>query len=182
MEKEIWKSVVGWEGLYVVSNIGNVMSLDRKSYHKKLKKEISLKGKKLKPSFESGGYAQVVLCKDGKCVTKKIHRIVAITFLDNSKNLPAVNHINGDIKDNRIENLEWCTLKYNSEHSYRVLGRIPINGQFHSKAKLTETQVIEIRNKYIPYKYSFKKLGDEYGVDASTISLIIYGKNWKYLK
>ena len=182
MKKEIWKSVAEWDGLYIVSSIGNVKSLDRKSYNKKSKSWSIKSGKKLKPSFCTGGYPQVVLCKEGKCVTKKVHRLVAIAFLGNPDNLPAVNHINGNTKDNRVENLEWCTLKYNTEHSYRVLGRVPIHGQFHNKAKLTESQVIEIRNKYIPYKYSYKKLGDEYGVDQSSIYLIISGKNWKYLK
>lgn len=164
MEK--WRKVVGWETLYGVSNIGRVKSLR--------------KGIILKPSNVLG-YQQVILCRNGKMVSGRVNRLVAIAFIKNPLNKPQVNHINGVRNDDRVENLEWVTESENVKHTYTHLNRIPTHGQTHNKAKLTNEQVREIRLKYKPYKYSYATLGKEYGVDPSAISLIITGKNWKYL-
>jgi hypothetical protein len=163
---EEWKDVVGWEEFYEVSTLGNVRS--------KRKKII------LKPSNVLG-YRQVMLCKDGKRITGRINRLVAKAFIPNPENKPQVNHKNGVRNCDLVENLEWVTESENVQHSYDKLNRLPTHGQTHNKAKLTNDQVREIRGKYIPYKYSYAKIGKEYGVDQSAIFLIIKGKNWKYL-
>lgn len=149
--KEDWKDVAGFEVLYQVSNIGRVKNF--------------ITSKILKPSFCFGGYPQVMISKGcRKFKTFKIHRLVGLAFIDNPENKPFINHKNGDVKDNRVENLEWCSAHENTKHSYDVLNRIPYHGETHDKAKLTNDDVREIRNKYIPYKYSTAKLGKEYGV------------------
>lgn len=111
--EEIWKDIKGYEGLYQVSNLGNVRSFPRKGTHSK---EITI----LKYEFNHKGYKQVGLTKKCKVHTKRIHRLVAETFISNPENKLQVNHINGDKTDNRVENLEWCTNEYNMAHSWKI--------------------------------------------------------------
>lgn len=99
---EIWKDIPCFEGLYQVSNLGRVKSF-------KLNRE-----KILKLIITHYGYYQVGLNKNAFYV----HRLVAIAFIDNKENKPQVNHINGVKTDNRVENLEWCTAKFNCQHKY----------------------------------------------------------------
>ena len=98
-EEENWRDVVGYKGLYKVSNLGNVKNC--------------LSGRILKSSNDNDGYKQIQLCKNGVRKTYKIHRIVAQAFIENPQNLPCINHKDEDKTNNRVENLEWCTLKYN---------------------------------------------------------------------
>ena len=114
---EIWKPVVGYEGLYEVSNLGRVKSLSRiDSRGHKIKERIL----SIKP--DKDGYSRVYLYKNGKRETKKVHRLVAIVFIPNPNNLPVVTHKIDDFEhrsDNRVENLEWCTVEYNNNYGSR---------------------------------------------------------------
>lgn len=119
MEK--WKDVTGFEGLYQVSNLGNVKSCDRyisagvnanhksQHIHERL---LKLKG--------GGKYIQVILCKNGKCYARLVHRLVAEAFIPNPDNLPCVNHKDENKKNNVADNLEWCTYAYNNSYNDRV--------------------------------------------------------------
>lgn len=98
--KEIWKDVKGFEGLYFVSNKGNVKNN---------------RGKILKPWFKRYGYLDLKLTKNRKQYHKQVHRLVAEAFIPNPKNKPQVNHINGFKFWNTVENLEWVTNKENQE-------------------------------------------------------------------
>ena len=106
--KEIYKDIEGFEGLYQVSNLGRVKSLN---YNHTGKEGV------LTPALNSYGYCKVSLWKNGKMRVKSIHRLVADAFIDNPNNLPCVNHINGVKTDNSVENLEWCTYKENNAHA-----------------------------------------------------------------
>lgn len=121
MEEEIWKDIKGYEGLYQISNLGNVKSLKRITTGKKYGKH-NLKEKILK-FIKSGKYYSVHLCKNGKRQATYVHRLVGIAFLENENNYLDINHKDGDTKNNNVENLEWCNRSYNIKHSYKVLKR-----------------------------------------------------------
>lgn len=113
---EIWKSIQGYEELYEVSNLGNVRSLDRviKSRHNGT---TIRKGRVLTPFYEEKkGYYQVRLSKNGKNKTFRIHRLVALAFLENPFNYTDVNHKDEVKTNNKVNNLEWCTRKYNNNY------------------------------------------------------------------
>lgn len=104
---EIWVSVRGYIGLYQVSNFGRVMSLN---YDKTGKIKL------LKLVLNAQGYYQVCLHKNGVQKIKKVHRLVAEAFIPNPKHLPSINHKDEDKTNNRLSNLEWCTVKYNTNY------------------------------------------------------------------
>ena len=136
MQEEIWKDVKGYEGLYQVSNLGRVRSLGFDKWHK---------GKNLKPSIDSNGcYLFVGLHKKGVATQKYIHRLVAENFIDNPNTLPCINHINEIKTDNRAENLEWCTVKYNSNYGgakkRMIESRLKNNDMEEVKRKIKETK------------------------------------------
>jgi len=119
---EIWKDIKGYEGLYQVSNLGRVKSLDRmvKVYGKR---KMKIDEKILKPAIKRDGYCTVTLLNQGKRKYSRIHRLVAQQFIKNDYNKPEVNHKNGIKTDNRLENLEWMTTQENQNHSIYVLGK-----------------------------------------------------------
>lgn len=110
--KEIWKEIPGYEGMYQVSNLGNVRAMEHLVNSKGGSKRVS-PAKLLSPQFREDGYSSVLLCNNGVHKKWYIHRLVAITFLDNPDNLPEINHIDENPRNNRVNNLEWCTHKYN---------------------------------------------------------------------
>lgn len=120
--KEIWKDIKGYEGLYQVSNLGRVKSLDRwrpvteKTLKKGYKPKMT-KGTILKPSKLKKGYLQVSLQKNGKKKWKRIHQLVAETFIPNLNNYPIINHKDENKQNNLVSNLEWCDYEYNIRYS-----------------------------------------------------------------
>lgn len=114
--KEEWKDIKGYEGLYQISNTGNVKSLERridgKKCHRKLEEKI------LKPIETDRGYLRVKLSRDNKVSKVRIHRLVAEAFIEKPE--LEVNHIDGNKKNNCIENLEWVTSKENKQHAKSI--------------------------------------------------------------
>ena len=125
--KEKWKPIVGYEGLYEVSNMGSVRSLTRvvdfRDRAGKMNQRV-IKGRVLKPQKQRTGYLHVGLSKDGKVTLFRVHRLVAVAFIDNPKGLYEVNHIDEDKTNNRADNLEWCDHKYNNNYGSKK-GHIP---------------------------------------------------------
>lgn len=180
--KEIWKDIKNYEGLYQVSNLGNVKSLHR--YEKLLKPYIN----------EHNGYVYVILYKNKKNKCCRVHRLVAQTFISNYENKPYVNHIDGNKQNNCVSNLEWCTAKENTQHAFKNgLIKIPKGKDNHMYKKYGDKhwnskKVINIDTGKI-YN-SFGEIARELNIiNASNIvanckgkKLSAYGYHWKYLK
>lgn len=129
---EIWKSIIGYENLYEISNIGNVRSLDRYFYDKN-GKIYKRKGVYLTPAKNKYGYLQVSLSNNNKQCSHTIHTLVAKMFIPNPDNKPTVNHKDGNKLNNHYTNLEWATKSEQAMHSLEMnLRKMPNswNGKF----------------------------------------------------
>lgn len=127
---EEWRDIKDFEGLYQISSLGRVRSLDKKVLQKnKFNKTqyVPYKGKILKPQKQINGYETIDLHKQGKFVRKLIHRLVAETFIPNLNNLSYINHKDNNISNNHVDNLEWCTQSYNIQYAYDNGNKIPPN-------------------------------------------------------
>lgn len=123
---EVWKSVLGYEGLYEVSNFGNVITKQR---YVNGPRGLAKRKEHILKSFKSNsGYLRVSLYKNGLEKHFSIHRLVAIAFIPNPENKLEINHINGVKDDNRICNLEWVTKSENEKHAYKTALKRPSCG------------------------------------------------------
>lgn len=120
---EVWRDVRGYEGLYQVSSLGRVRSLDRTIHGVRCGRSWSSmrSGREMCPNTDKDGYKTIKLCKEGRVSRWLVHRLVALAFIPNPDGKPQINHINGDKADNRVENLEWTTNSENTMHKFRVL-------------------------------------------------------------
>jgi hypothetical protein len=109
---EVFKDIVGYEGLYQVSNLGRVKSLERTKVGKCGSVAI-VKERILKPADNGHGYLFVILCKDSVLKTHKVHRLVCEAFIPNPNNLPQVGHLDESRDNNCVDNLYWTTAKDN---------------------------------------------------------------------
>lgn len=150
--EEVWKDVVGYEGLYKVSNFGNVYSVRS--------------DKQLKQG-NNRGYLFVVLCTDGKQKLFKVHRLVAISFLTNTDNKPQVNHIDEDKTNNRLDNLEWVTAKENTNYGSR--------NKRAAKSNSKKIKVIYQDNTY-EYWDSTSEFAREFGIAHQHVSNVLCGR------
>lgn len=157
---EVWKEIKDYEGLYWVSNFGRIKSN---------KKVLSI------PNRNNSKYLQIILYKRGKRSTRLIHRLVAESFISNPNNLPQVNHIDENKKNNNFSNLEWCTKKYNMNY-----GKLK---NFHKK------EIAKYENGYFKCKYnSLKEAAEINNLSKSSISRCCKGLQktyagftWKYI-
>ena len=118
---------------------------------------------KLKPTVDKDGYMTVKLFSNNKYKTLKVHRLVASTFLSNEKNKPVVAHLNHNRSDNRVENLQWATIKENIQMSIE-------DDRFISIPRPTRQK---IKGLYMTGRYSQAKLARIFGISQSRISVII---------
>lgn len=168
----MWKDIKGHEGLYQVSSDGQIRSY----------KKIKGIWQTLKWNIGKDGYARLHI---GRGSTRKrmfVHRLVAETFLAKDTSRPFVNHKNGIKTDNRVENLEWCTRKENSQHAFKLGLNIGRKGEDHINISvLTEEQVLEIREMYKTGNYIQTELAEIFKVKQAHISSIVLRKVWKHI-
>lgn len=174
--KEIWKDIVGYEGLYQVSNMGRVKSLGNDGARKE---------KILKPITNGQGYLLVCLCKDGKTKNFRIHRLVALHFIPNPNNLPTVNHLDEDKNNNCVTNLEWCSSEYN--HNYGTRNQRVSEKMTNGKLSIPIVQLDPSSNKVLNV-YPSTMEAERNGFYHSSIAKCIKGRykthrgyKWQYL-
>ena len=168
--KEEWRDIKGFEGVYMVSNTGKVMSFPRKGT------------KHRKPSLRAlsktrDGYLKVRLIGNGKDVTARVHRLVAEAFIPNPDGKETVNHIDGNKENNAFANLEWADRHEQLEHAYRMGLKTAMKGVNNPAAKLSAEQVEEIKKEYVrrSREQGTVALGKKYGVNNSTVGDILRG-------
>lgn len=142
--KEQWKPVVGYEGLYAVSSLGRVKSLDR-IVPCKNGTTMTKRGRIIKPHTIGFGYQRLQLCRNNKGVKFLVHRLVAEAFLPNPNGFPIINHIDKNTSNNSVENIEWCTYKYNTtydnasekraEKTRKAVRQYTLDGEFIAEYK-----------------------------------------------
>lgn len=153
---EYWKQINGYEGLYDVSTLGQVLSHNtnriKKTYAKKDRYEI------------------IVLFKDGIGASFSVHSLVAKAFVLNTENKPEVNHLNKDKVDNRVQNLEWCTHSENQIHAFKT---IDVSGENHHQAILSDADVVEMRKLYESGECSQMELAKIFGTVSSNVCKLV---------
>lgn len=157
---EIYYPLFEFYGYYVNTN-GNVYSA---------KTDKILKQDTNKQGYQTVGVYNTV----GKSIRQRVHRLIASVFILNPYNLPQINHKDGDKKNNHVSNLEWCTGKYNSKHSWNTGLRKPSRGEKSGNNKLKEHEVVTI---YMSDKSS-KELSKMFNISERTIRDIRSGRTW----
>lgn len=172
---ETWKSL---DEFYDVSDFGNVRSKDR-IVKSTWGGEYVKKGRILKLTDNNNGYFQVCLSYNGKYKYERIHRLVAILFVENPLKLPKVNHIDGDKHNNRATNLEWCTQEQNVAHA--ISHGLQCIGVNRPNSRLVEKDVIDIK-AMIKEGFTNKEIAELFNVHKATINCIRIGRNWSHIK
>lgn len=163
---EIWKTLPGVTGVEV-STLGRVRTLDRVTSSETITRFT--KGRVLKQSGNNYGYLKVSIPVDGKPVTKKVHRLVAQTFLPNPDNLPQVNHKSCIRTNNNVENLEWCSRSYNMKYREKYgISNTESQGHPVFAVNLTTIKVYRFRSQ--------REAERALGVSKGNINKVIKGK------
>lgn len=166
MEK--WKDVIGYEGYYEVSNVGNVRRINAKNNRKLVNTKK--------------GYLAIDLWKNGEMIVYKIHRLVAITFIPNTFNKYYVNHKDGNKHNNCVENLEWVTNLENIQHANKTgLYKNHAKGSKNGMAKLNEELALQIYDLSIHKTFPLKKICELYNMSKCVVLSIKNKKTWKHI-
>ena len=167
MKKEIWKDVVGFDGLYLISNLGRIRTLSK--YNKNGYDTIMIQKCKCE-------YMYVNLYKNGKLHTSRVHRLVAQAFIENPLNKPQVNHINGIKTDNRVDNLEWATRSENMKHAFRT-GLVKNNiNSVNAMRKANIKPIYQIKNGTIINEFeSVSKASKYLNINENLIYRVLSG-------
>lgn len=180
--QEIWKDIPDFEGLYQVSNLGNVKTLERTTKNKQgtcLRKE-----KLLNLNISNRGYVNVKLYNTSKNIKKTIfvHKLVGLCFLNNANQYKEINHIDGNKLNNNINNLEWCSRSHNVKEAYRLNLRkeTTYKGEGNITSKLKDVDVLKIRDLYNK-GISMIKISEMYKVVPGTIGFIVKNQTWTHI-
>lgn len=164
LQKQVWKDVIGYEGLYKVSSDGQIINRKGKIKSQNLRKEY---------------YSVILYNSFHEWKNHTVHRLVAIHFLDNPENLSQVNHKDGNKLNNSYSNLEWCTPKQNTDHAINHGLRRPAVGQKYKRSSLTDYDVRVIRK--MSETLTHKEISELFGIGQPSITRIINRQNWKHV-
>jgi hypothetical protein len=162
-ETEIWKPVVGFEGLYEVSNLGRVHGI---------RWNTILRGKSC-----PRGYMNFTLRKNGRPHYLRGCRIVATAFISNPDSKPQVNHKDGIHGNDRVTNLEWATGSENAEHWVRELANMA--GCGHPMSKFSENDLLEARRLRSEEKWTLKRIAEKYDCSIHAVYAMLVGKTYR---
>jgi len=178
------KDIEGFSGLYSITESGEVWSHPKKIFVGKNGGVRLQPMKKLKPSCakKNGRHLRVYLARDGRKYPRQVHRLVAEAFLPNPRNLPQVNHIDGNPENNNVSNLEWCDQKKNSKHAYDLgLAKPPSQtGSLNSQAKLTPSIVLDIRRAFAETGNA-SKVARRFNLTPKHAYDICHFRRWKHI-
>lgn len=166
--QEVWNKIYSWDD-YEISTYGRIRSFKGRSQPKMLKQ-----------AYSERGYSSVSLCVLSVKTMFRIHRLVAETFIQNPENKSEVNHIDGNPKNNNVENLEWCTPSENMKHSYHVLGNTNVPSRTGTKGVLcpNSKKVIQsdLNGNFVKSWDSMMDVYRETGIHFAGISNACIGK------
>lgn len=157
---EIWKDIEGYEGVYQVSNLGRVRSLDR-TYLLNDGRSQTARGRIMSQADTKCGYKGIKLRGGGIRKGFRVHRLVAQAFIPNPDNLPLVNHIDEDKHNNIVSNLEWCTHKYNTNYGSapKKMSESHKNNPIYCKPVVQYTMDGQFIKSYPSAKEAAKQIG-----------------------
>ncbi|WP_314406059.1 NUMOD4 domain-containing protein [Leuconostoc suionicum] len=174
---EIWKDIIEYEGLYQVSTLGRVKSVEKtRAYiNRGKKRNFHRKERILKIANGRGGYKLITLSKNDNSKTFRVHRLVAQAFIPNPENKPQVNHIDEDKSNNSLNNLEWVS-SYENMHWGSCLEKTHSKKNYKDEAIKRMVPVIAIKNNKEKFFDSIKSASEELGLYRSAISQCLSGK------
>lgn len=180
--EEFWRDVVGFEGLYQYSSHGQFRSLDRTTDITYMGKPCkrSYKGKVLSQTNHNSGYFSVTLSKSGRMHTFLAHQLILASEVGPAPIGMEACHQDGNKKNNRLENLRWGTRHANIAD--RILHGGGQHGEKNHRAKITETDVVEMRRLYATGNYTMKKIGGMFGLTELGALQVIRGITWKHVR
>ena len=179
---ESWKSIKGFEDSYAISNLGNIKSKQRS---KQFGRSVKIFPEKiLKQSEDKDGYMRIGLSKNSLKKMFFVHRLVAMHFINNSQNLPLVNHKDGVKNNNVASNLEWCDSSYNAKHAFEIgLSKSHCGGTSKKVAKINSAN-----NELITIYKSMSEASRNNDITTQSISYCANGKQsiakgfkWKFI-
>lgn len=169
MEKEIFVDSPIFPDRYLISNYGNVYS--------------KYTGTMRKLCENDDGYYYVRLWRNGKAKYALIHRLVAMAFVpnDDPENKTVINHKDGNKKNNYYKNLEWCDVRHNTIHSYRLGLQKPIRGSRHGRSKYNEEQIHEVCRLLQDTDLTIEEIAKATGVSMRVVQSVRARQNWKFI-
>lgn len=170
----MWKEIPGYEGLYSVNELGDVLSHPKRNGMKIAEEKI------LKHTIPKTGYHRVFFKVNKKQKSTFVHRCVALAFIPNPNNYSQVNHLDGNKRNNNVNNLEWCNASQNQKHSYNVLGKKKSRawlgkfGKNHCSSK--KIIQLDLNNKFIKEFAGQHEAQRETGIHQANITKCVNGK------
>jgi len=173
-QTEQWKDIAGYKGRYQISNYGLIRSLPR-PWRRSL---IILKNGK-----DTDGYQKVVLHKNGRGITRKVHQLVLETFGNHSRDGNLTRHLDGDKNNNCIDNLRWGTTIENARDAvkHKTSPGLQSYGMNNGQSKLTESDICIIKQMLRNSTHEQQEIALMFGVCKQTITFIKQGKTWKHI-